>query len=71
MFGDPGGTFMFESSGGTTLSGPMAFAENGGVASPYNQLGQISPTPSGEGLVLYLAGGANAAGHLTYLLIKN
>lgn len=57
----------WESSGGTVLGGPMAFAANGGAAPPFNPLGYFD-TLVGEGITLYLGGAVQVGGHLKYLV---
>ena len=57
----------WESSSGIVIGGPMSFAANGGCAPPFNPTGHFA-TVKGEGLVLFLGGGIQVGGHLTYIV---
>jgi hypothetical protein len=58
----------FQSSGGTVLSGPMAFSANGGMAPPYAPIGHFE-TVTGEGLDINLSATIQVGGCLKYVLI--
>lgn len=58
----------WESSGGSTLSGPLPFAANGGTAPPYCPVGHFE-TVTGEGLVLNLGSAVQVGGHLVYVTV--
>jgi hypothetical protein len=58
----------WESSGGTVLDGPCAFAANGGVSEPANELGHFA-TAKGEGLSIFLGGAAQVGGHVVWGLL--
>jgi len=61
-------TVQWKSSGGTTLSGDMQFAANGGISCPFSPVG-LFETASGEGLVLNLSAANAVSGHLCYIEI--
>lgn len=58
----------WESSGGTVLDGPCAFAANGGVSEPKNEMGHFA-TVKGEGLSIFLSGATQVGGHVVWGLI--
>lgn len=58
----------FQSSGGTVVNGPRAFAANGGISSPYAPHGHFK-TAKGEGLVLNLGGAVQVGGSILYGLV--
>ena len=55
-------TVTWEASGGSVLSGPCAFAANGGISVPQAEFGHMA-TPVGEALVLDLSGAVQVGGH--------
>ena len=61
-------TTTWESSGGSVISGPSAFSQNGGAAPPYCPIGHFE-TLVGEGLVLNLGSAVQVGGHLIYVLV--
>jgi hypothetical protein len=61
-------TVTWESSGGSVLDGPCAFAANGGEAPPYCPVGHFD-TLTGEGLVMNLSSAVQVGGHLKYVLV--
>lgn len=61
-------TVTFQSSGGTVLDGPQAYAANGGKLYPEIERGHFA-TPVGEGLVVNLTGAVQVGGHLVYALV--
>jgi hypothetical protein len=61
-------TVTFESSGGTVLDGPCAYAANGGVCEPDSENGHFSTLP-GEALVLNLSGAVQVGGHVKYAVV--
>lgn len=61
-------TVTVQSSGGTVLDGPMAFAANGGKVYPNSPYGHYA-TGRGEGLVINLGGAVQVGGHLIYALV--
>ena len=61
-------TCLWESSGGTTVSGAMPLAANGVAPCPFSPVGHFE-TLKGEGLVLFLGSGVQVSGHLVYILI--
>ena len=58
-------TVQWKSSGGSTLSGDMSFAANGGISSAFSPSG-LFETVAGEALVLNLSAGNPVSGHLVY-----
>jgi hypothetical protein len=58
----------FQSSGGSVISGPMAFSANGGMAPPYVPIGHFE-TLTGEGLDINLSATIQVGGCLKYVLI--
>lgn len=60
-----GVSVTWESSGGTVLDGPCAFAQNGGVSEPLNLSGHFASL-RGEGLALFLSGAVQVGGHLVW-----
>lgn len=61
-------TVTVQSSGGTVLDGPFAFAANGGKVYPQVDWGHFA-TGLGEGLVINLGGTIQVGGHLLYALV--
>lgn len=61
-------TVTLQSSGGSVLDGPMAFAQNGGKIYPESTYGHFA-TAIGEGLVINLNGAVQVGGHLVYALV--
>lgn len=59
----------WQSSGGTILDGPCAFAANGGAAPPMAECGHFE-TVAGEGLVINLGGAVQVGGHVVYGLVN-
>lgn len=59
----------WQSSGGTILDGPCAFAANGGAAPPMAECGHFE-TLAGEGLVINLGGAIQVGGHVVYGLVN-
>lgn len=60
----------WKSSVAGALSGPMSFAQNGGISTPECPAG-IVQTAKGEGLVLNLGGAISVGGCLTYMLVSD
>lgn len=56
----------WKSGASTDLTGPMPFAQYGGVTVPVSQFGQVQTAP-GEALVLNLGNAVQVSGHLTYV----
>ena len=56
------------SSGPTTISGPQAFAANGGIVRTFNQAGWFQ-TLVGDSLNITLSGGATVGGNITYVAL--
>lgn len=63
-------TITMLSSGGSVISGPRAFATNGGVLAAFSRDGYII-TKSGEGLVMNLSGAVLIGGEGTYGIIRS
>lgn len=61
-------TVTVQSSGGTVLDGPSAFAANGGKLYPQSTFGHFA-TGRGEGLVINLGGAVQVGGHLVYAIV--
>lgn len=60
-------TVQWRSGGGANLSGPMAYAANGGISEPECRAG-IMASVAGEGLVLNVSGAVQVGGMLTYIV---
>lgn len=62
-------TIQWQSSTGPTIiSGPQAFAANGGIVRPFNQAGWFQ-TLVGDALLISLSGGAVVGGNITYVAL--
>jgi hypothetical protein len=61
-------TVTWKSTAGTALSGPCAFAANGGITKAFSPEGQFV-TKAGEGLVINLGGAVQVGGDFVYGLI--
>jgi hypothetical protein len=58
----------WKSGAGTSLSGTMAFAANGGVISPGNTASHLFETAVNTNLVLNLGAAQQVSGHMSYFL---
>lgn len=56
------------STGPTLISGPQAFAVNGGIVRPFNQAGWFQTNP-GDALLINLSGPATVGGDITYVTL--
>lgn len=61
-------TVSWQSSGGTTISGPQSYAANGGIVRPFNQAGWFQTLP-GEGLNINITGTGTIGGDITYVAL--
>lgn len=60
-------TAKFQSgTGGTDLTGPMAFGDNGGISAPFCPVGHFE-TAAGAMLNLFLGSAVVVSGHITYV----
>lgn len=62
-------TVRFKSGAATNLTGPLAFAANGGVSTAFSPVG-LFETALGEGLVLNLSVAGSVGGWLVYGLVS-
>jgi hypothetical protein len=64
-------TVQWESSTGpTNVSGPQAFAQNGGIVLPANPYGWFRTAAEGDSLNLAITGVGQVGGSVTYCLIS-
>lgn len=56
------------STGPTLISGPQAFAANGGIVRPFNQAGWFQTFP-GDDLLINLSGATTVGGNITYVTL--
>lgn len=61
-------TVSWQSSGGAEISGPQAFAANGGIVRPYNPGGWFQ-TAIGEGLNIIVSGAGTIGGNVTFITV--
>lgn len=60
----------WKSSVAGAITGPMSFAQNGGISTPECPAG-IVQTAKGEALVCNLSGNVSIGGNLTYMLVTD